>query len=282
MPKDLQDKRRQRNLAIAKATGRNYIIKTDEGDTEKWGVRPVKTVLSKHLLVTGTGRCGTHFMSKALSKAGLDIPHERVGEHGTSSHFFATDSDWYPMFTHDDDIKAHIGERKSDYRFRHIIHMVRDPLKCIHSINAVFRKPTYDFFVDNKIIPNSYDPFEKRGKYWKAMLVYYFVNKYIEGKHKKAIRVRLEDISKVWSSLMIDIDFPELPLIVDKPSNTGGSVMPFFNTQKPITIEKLFETDYEIAEKVFELAVRYGYNKYTKENLHGTGKGILQQSKMDI
>ena len=37
------------------------------------------------ILVTGTGRSGTHYTAVVMQKLGLDIPHEAVGKDGASS-----------------------------------------------------------------------------------------------------------------------------------------------------------------------------------------------------
>jgi len=253
----------KRYLSVAEATGRHIQFPSNEDGIPKWGVSKLKGKKRiKNLLVTGTGRCGTHFISKALNQTGvIDFPHEKTGEHGTSSTWFSVDSDWYPVALHHiEDLTAHIGERRSDYKFNNVIHVVRDPLKCIHSINSVFRKITYDFHIENKVIPLTHNPFEKKGKYWKAMVLYYFVNKHIEKEFPNAIRIRIEDIEDEWSKVaeMAGAKGAELPII--KPTNTGRAIMPFFNKQEPITLEKLYKVNVKLCEDIMGMGKRYGYN----------------------
>lgn len=101
--------------------------------SEMWGVDqlPEEKRIVKPLLVIGTGRCGTTWLSKSLCGAGFDVPHECVGRDGSVSLFFHSDADWYPTIPWATDHrgrKAHVGERRSDFLFRHVAHIARDPL----------------------------------------------------------------------------------------------------------------------------------------------------------
>lgn len=87
----------------------------------------------KKLLVAGCSRSGTMAVSRMLRQLGLDVKHEQMGRDGTVSCYFPMDTDTYPV-TGPSVTDPHPGEgRYSDYRFDCIVHLVRDPRKCIPS-----------------------------------------------------------------------------------------------------------------------------------------------------
>lgn len=113
------------------------------GRAQRVGVdRHLGGVLERNLLVVGTGRCGTTWLSRTLERAGVDAPHECVGGQGSVSCLFYADHRWYP-FTPWTKVAsgrgrtAHVGERFGDFTFRHVVHLVRHPLDCEASIRGM-------------------------------------------------------------------------------------------------------------------------------------------------
>src|SRR5210317_297718 len=96
--------------------------------------------IRKNLLVIGSGRCGTTWLSQTLQAAGFDVKHECVGDHGTVSLFFQVDADWYPFVpwvAKEPGRVAHVGERRSDFVFDHVVHLVRHPLEVAASMQSI-------------------------------------------------------------------------------------------------------------------------------------------------
>lgn len=255
--------RRERYFETASMDKRFYIHPTSPEPfserQERWGVKKKRKPVEREILFTGTGRCGTMHISKLFKKVGEDIGHDKTGELGVSSSWFMTDSDWYPLIVYTPGEKVHVGERKSDYIFNHTIHVVREPLACISSISTIFTRENFDFLLFNKIVPEGYDPFEKRGKYWKGMLFYLFANRYIEESVSVENRIRIEDIALHWKPLLERMGLPrtiEMPIL--KPQNRGEGIKPFFKRELPEWSD-LFSIDEKIAKEIVELSSRYGY-----------------------
>jgi len=80
------------------------------------------------ICVTGTGRCGTGFVSAWLRSAGLDVGHERLGRDGISA---ADMTLWLSAGA-----RGRIGAVDRSVRFRHRVHLVREPLGCVASLQT--------------------------------------------------------------------------------------------------------------------------------------------------
>lgn len=213
---------------------------------QKWGVSKLRTPTSRAILVLGTGRCGTMFMSKALKKCSLDVEHEKTGMHGTASHTFWVDHHWYPMYPWESG-KMHVGERRSDYVYDYVIHMVREPRICISSISKIFPALEYEFLEDH-----GYDISGSRLR--RAMVWYYAVNTEIETQTKH--RFRIEDIQQTWKDLPFHKKFmlPDIPPIIKKVNHRGG-----YRASEVIPWEVLTQTDEPLAIAIKKMARRYGY-----------------------
>jgi hypothetical protein len=230
-------------------------------NVEKWGVDrlPEDAPRQKRkVLITGSGRTGTHNMSKLLRAVGIDVGHEFMGEIGTSSHFFCADSDWYPFFPFVKGVdfgKAHAAQRQSDYLFENVIHVVRHPLLVIPSVEAKFGTMDYEFMEDNGIFPGPMTRTgnqKKRG--YRGMMVWYWNNKYIEDHFPDAMRVRLEDLDKWWFTLVEMCGFPGVPKPQMPPSNKSRSLW-----YKPVHTADLDVIDPKLSRLIYEMAARYGY-----------------------
>lgn len=225
---------------------------------EKWGVDKHKDKpLDRLLLITGTGRCGTTWWARALQSVGLDVQHEKTGEHGTASLFFtAPDSDWYPRLPWlDADQKNHVGERKSDFRFKHVVQVVRNPLTCIPSMGPIFPSVNYEFFEMHGIIPPDIKP-----RLLRCAHAWYNLNRLAE--EQSEYRWRLEDQNDfAWNRVMVmwgarsvqtgrRYPYPNL-----KPVNRGTG----FRKSQPTTIADLAKLDRLLATNIQKMGRKYGY-----------------------
>lgn len=243
---------------------------SNESNVEKWGVDKLPDDaprLTRQVLLTGSGRCGTHNLSKLLKACNIDVGHEFVGEIGTSSHFFCAESDWYPFFPFVKGPafgKAHVGQRQSDYVFKHVIHVIRHPLLVIPSVEAKFGTMDYEFMEDNGIFPGPMTRVgnqKKRG--YRGMMVWYWNNKYVEEHFPNAMRLKLEDLDKWWFTLVEMCGYPGIPKPPIPPSNQSRSLY-----YKPVKTADLDVIDPELSQKIHEMAARYGYvmsDEYLKQ-----------------
>jgi hypothetical protein len=104
------------------------------------------------LLVTGNGRSGTTWLAKTFQKAGIDCPHEHCGEQGTVSWYFYRDSDWHPYHVSHRPVGRviHVGERRGDFNFDNVVHLVRHPLKVIGSMSRVMSMTDHQYVAEGE------------------------------------------------------------------------------------------------------------------------------------
>lgn len=217
---------------------------------EKWGVEklpPRKVREDKLVLVLGSGRSGTMHTSRVLTKAGLDIRHEHVGKDGTASLFFNVDSDWHPMQPWTPG-KVHVGERRSDFNFRHILHVVRHPRKVIPSMGAIFPALNYEFFEDNNIIPLGKEP-----QLLRCAHAYYGLNKLAE--EQAEFRFQLEDFERSWPRIrkLLGLDGVPFPNIPHANKASG------FRKRQPMVWSELHDMDPLLCRNIIKMAKKYGY-----------------------
>lgn len=212
--------------------------------------------IKKRLLVTGNMRSGTTWMTHALRAVDIDCQHECMGEDGTVSWFFAIDAKRYP-FNPNNTPKgrtAHVGEgRRRDYKFEHIVHLVRDPIKVIGSMVAIMPTAEQVWLAENGVISANID--RKTPKLLRMMQAWYAINRQVE--KDCTYRARLEDVvtSEGWEELMSEFteDVPLLPLVPVKNSSRG-----IFKAKK-ITFGQMAEQDYTLAKNIASMARKYGY-----------------------
>lgn len=266
MKKSAAAKRRERlkkYRKIAEENKRFYVHPTSPPEEinpiQRWGVSKSKEQEQREILITGTGRCGTEFISRLFQNNGYDIPHERVGKDGTSSHWFITDAEWYPVLNFTDGMKAHIGQRKSDFIFKKTIHLLRHPLPTIKSITNIFRSTDYEFLVENNIIPGG---IELKGKkrFLRGMVIYFYVNQFITEHFPNARRVQIENIQSELAELCSFLEIPILKILSDKPTNTSKNILGWRISREEVTFTTLKATDFELASKIFFQAKSLGYS----------------------
>lgn len=223
------------------------------GSAALWGVDKHKgRKIRKPLLVLGTGRSGTTFTAKALKvAAGLEVTHEKVGRDGTVSHYFVTDSDWYPMAPWDgwhQKEKMHVGERRSDFTFDLVVNITRDPRKTIPSMTKVFDSITWHFYVVNGFIPEHY-----RNSTLRAMHLWY--NHTIASVGQAQLTFKLEAYAEAWPQFMalLGNDAP-YPAHLKPMNKTGG-----YKKYEPITFADMAKHDAHLAKNIRTLARELGY-----------------------
>lgn len=223
----------------------SYLRSTEE----KWGVSKSSMKTKKKLLVLGTGRCGTMFTTKALRTVGINVLHEKVGEDGTVSHYFVVDSDWYPMAPwQENQGKKHVGERRSDFKFEHTLHIVRDPRKTIPSMTKIFGSVTWQFYVDNGLI----SAYHKRSLH-RAMELW--LNHNLMAEEQADLTFNLERYQHAWPAIMEMLGHNVTYPAHLKPMNkTGG-----FRAYEPLTWEQMEAVDSDLAKQIRKLAKHYGY-----------------------
>lgn len=259
-----QKKRREQNWNKYNTPERPITIFPAKGfsnTTEKWGVAKLPEGAQKidvPLMVIGTGRCGTDNIAKLMTKIGADFGHEVVRADGCSTHFFYVDSDWYPMQSHDEVGVAHVAQRPSDFNFKHVVHLVRNPLITVSSITEIFKPLEFEFLEENGVIP-IVDRTKKKREY-RGMLAWYYMNKKIDEAFPDAPLMRIEELNEWWPKLLDMASLQQVPKPDIGPSNKSG-----FRTKSHwMTPKEMFAIDAELAEKIFDLAEKYGYSLWSK------------------
>lgn len=217
---------------------------------EKWGVRKLRTKPEpKRLLVLGSGRSGTMFTAKALRTIGINVLHEKVGEHGTVSHYFVVDSDWYPMAPwQESQGKKHVGERRSDFDFEHTVHIIRDPRKAIPSMTKIFGSITWQFYVDNGLIPDI-----RKNAMLRAMHYWLAHNEASEA--QADLTFNLENYGKAWPAMMEVLgENAPYPQHLKPMNKTTG-----FRKYEPVTFDDLIAIDADLGKRIKAYAKLHGY-----------------------
>ena len=81
------------------------------------------------MLITGTGRSGTHHISNVLKLKGFDVCHEHICADGSVS--------WaYAVYDSENKYVWESRIKRTNQRFRHVFHMVRHPLHAIASLTT--------------------------------------------------------------------------------------------------------------------------------------------------
>jgi hypothetical protein len=215
-------------------------------ESQKWGVQKRRgKPIEKELLILGTGRSGSMFISNLFKYWGYDIPHERTGEHGTSSHFYHADHHWYPMFPWTDYKTTHVGERLSDFNFKHRLHVARHPLKCITSIYKKFWTLDWEFAEETGILP-----VEDMSRLRRSMLYWYNLNRKEQVMCEYTILLENLEEELPYYLNKIGMDFGDWPTKRIGKNKSSG-----YDKRKPFTLKELEEVDLELATKIKAYAI---------------------------
>lgn len=200
------------------------------------------------LLITGCARSGTLYITKVLRLHGLDVRHEWNSNYGIVSWTMAVDSNKSPW-----------GPPSNKYRFKHVFHQVRHPLKAMASQMTEGNK-SWDFIY--WMVPEiSKDDslLVKCAKYW------YYWNLKAEGKSE--LTYRIEDVASVLPEMSLRLGVqldPEYLSKVRKTINTRHNK----HLDRNLTWLDLRRTlPNKLYEKIVCLAKRYGYDVTEAERL---------------
>jgi hypothetical protein len=203
---------------------------------------------AKKLLVLSCPRSGSRYVAKALKTATeLDVPHERMGQHGIVTSFFATDMP--------EEETSHKGVR-SDYTFAHIWHLVRHPLPWIRSaachLGEGFWQNQTEFTGIEVPCCKNVRTHRRPDRAWPQLGLYWVAWNALMEAQDPELLIRLEDVEEIWSEMMgllgLGSTFPARLKAVGGDSKLLEQV-------PEVTWEMLGSS----AEPVQELARRYGY-----------------------
>lgn len=204
--------------------------------------------------VIGNSRSGTTWLGRVLREIGHDVGHEYVRDGGTVSCFFFIDTPVYPLNPsgHPKGKIAHVGERLSDYRFKHTVMIVRHPLKAIGSIWSTIGIEHQAWLERHRVIPKGLKP-----KLLKAMHVWYRVNLACERRAEALFR--LEDLvrgKREWKRFLRALEVPVVPLPDIPPTNKSRGIF----KARVVTWKDLAAQDPELTKEI-----RAMWRRYTRE-----------------
>jgi len=196
-----------------------------------------KSRKSRLLLITGCGRSGTTFITKFLNLNGVKVAHETDAPDGMVSWYLAVESD-----------EAICCPGSNRFKFKHIFHQVRDPLKTIASMS---QEPVLAWNYVCSFIPQvkmTQTGMVRAAKYW------YYWN--LRAEMKSEWTYRIEDIDavvkKMSHKLGIKLD-PALLAKVPRDTNTRH----YNVTCTWAKLRKILRPS--MYERIVSMAKRYGY-----------------------
>lgn len=221
--------------------------KGSDGDYVFYLERKNQTPDARTVLFTGTGRCGTKYVAELFTANEIDIGHEVCGLDGCSSHQFVYNADWHWLAMGLPVGYVHLGEHRSDYEFKHVIHLVRNPLTCIPSIASWFHDCDWIWLRAFSSIPEWATRHDLRS----AMHAYLVMNEAAEPQSEK--RVRIEDIDTEFPVLSQDL-FGKTPRVTKLQKANASPAQP-----QRVSWDTLLEIDRAAADGIYKMAQRYGY-----------------------
>jgi hypothetical protein len=210
-------------------------------------------MLQRKLLVTGTCRSGTWYLTKCLLTAGLDIGHEAIKGDGTVSGFMWLNHDWYPS--------KH--ERPGDpapcfVDYAHRWHVVREPLTTIPSLAYVLDNDRMQRWVDDLTLAGVLSPlgsFRPVPEPWPSPAALRAALRYWVVAQEHAIemtdwRFRIEDLPQEWPVFEQALGVGPYPDDVEIPNYKGRGQTSW---------GELFDLDRDYAHRALKLAIAFGY-----------------------
>lgn len=187
-------------------------------------------------LITAFPRSGTQYSSNVLNAIGIDAPHQRIGSDGVVSWFHAAGGGKLSF----------AGEIEPYDHFDVILHQTRHPLKAIASAQTLIDE-SYEFIFSKVGHPGG-----TRSLRW-AMWAWLKWNELIESITNQ--RFRIEDIETDCLKILDQIGFAYTEKF------NFPNIPKFINTRvhDVLTWKDLFDADPELAGKISEKAVQYGY-----------------------
>ena len=186
-------------------------------------------------LITGCGRSGTAYVTRALQLAGLDVEHERMGKDGAVSSVWCAPFPPYPSWHQQ-------GPRP---RFDVVLHQVREPLATIASVTTGGAE---GWRFNARWIPIDLDwhVVKRAAHYW------YWWNRRAED--QAVMTYRVENLEARWPELMDAIGWLDVPY-------TGGDVLKDTNSRRHVSLtwDDVSVAAPEMVGRVRRMAERYGY-----------------------
>lgn len=205
-------------------------------------------------IVTGTGRCGTRYMSHLLRGAGIKCGHENIfgpsNEDGVwpADTKYVVDSSWLAA--------PFLAQYSCP-----VVHVVRSPLHCIRSLATCLllnpRNGWMEFM--RKYCPSAFvnrDPFSTVARFyvaWNAMI------ERVDYGHREYLRVRIEglNVSAVTVFGGVTLTRSQGSAIAEKVSSTLNHVQSLFPDRN---IESIH--DVGLRSDLNKMSERYGYATY--------------------
>ena len=192
----------------------------------------------RQLLITGCARSGTAYVARVLRDCGLDVGHEKDASFGLVS---------WPMTV--DTPQRLWGPPSGRYRFKHIFHQVRHPLKTIASFHLANELSWRYVFKHIPEIKLNDKMIVRCAKYW----VYWN----LKAEKRAEWTYRVEDMEKALPEMSRRLGVP-LDASVLKNISKHYHQRPY---HVHLTWEILHRTlKEELYTKVVRLAERYGYD----------------------
>jgi hypothetical protein len=170
------------------------------------------------------------------------------------SWYFFTDSAWHPYHvSHAPKGRViHIGERKSDFRFEYVVHLIRDPLKVIGSMSRVMSLTDHAYAIDNGVYDIVGD--SKVSRLFRTMYMAHGIWQRVLGNCDMTIR--LEDVHKKWPQLMTMLgEDRKLPMPILPPTNKSSGIY----KANVVFYDDLIKEDRLLARSIARIATRFGY-----------------------
>jgi hypothetical protein len=220
--------------------GKESSFDSVEGDSclsVQKAVNPPSKPIYKFLLITGCARSGTTYITEVLRHCGLNVLHEDNGEDGIVSWLMAAR-----------DFATPYGPAYYNFRFKHIFHQVREPLKSMSSFTTEAQQ-AWKFVMKHTPQIKAKDPMiVKCAKYW------YYWNKRAEAKAEWTYRV--EDMETALVEMGHRLGFyldPEAIKKVDTLINHRSRQVNYTWDEVKGNLSP------EMYQKLIDLARRYGY-----------------------
>ena len=200
---------------------------------------------SKKLLIIGCGRAGTSYISHVLKNIGLDIAHETYGKDGLSNWYFAPGS----KMSHG---PYGAGILFGQYKYEHVFHQIRHPLKTISSSQR-FTPGSWRYAF--RYIPITVG----KSLLYNCMEYWLYWNQIAEEISEWSYRI--EDFQEQFLEFCERIEEPDLfnekscQVIRDIPTNINSRTGRFV----PATWDVLWKEDEELCKLILNQARRYGY-----------------------
>ena len=222
------------------------------------------------LCILACGRSGTLYTSQTFRAAGMDLGHEAVGAFGTVSMYFPFPDPDLSLINHHQAKPLHVGECRNDFRFDHIWHQVRHPLRAIDSMAGAFTRKVrlwtsealeFDLPGESGELRCSIE--DKR--LW-AMHYWFLNNQLCEC--QAAFTYRVENMGFEWPVLMRKLGQREPALFPNVDTTTNRSLRYAFKSNRRKQIDRdmyqltwsdLYDLDRPLARRIRDMARGYGY-----------------------